>query len=277
MNTRRTQTYLAVASAIMVLGFRHGEGDDDKPITKEALAAAVAEAAARARQEATAEFQGVAQKNTELLEEVKGLKKIAKQIEGVDLPSLLDFKSKIENDAVLKLMSEGKHEEAIGKATEKLTSTYQAQLTEKDTALAELQALRQSDIQLIEELLIDGGAKDAFINAKGEPKAIDDAVLRARQIWKVEKNAATGKSELVARDGEGKLIQGAKGPLTMAEWSEGLKKTAPHLFPKSVSGDLGGEGGEGGSGGDLEAQIVAASANGDFKKLRELRKQRDGR
>lgn len=274
MNSQRSKIFLGLAVAMMAVNaVRHGEEGDPPvlPTTKEDLDKAIAAAVTAAETRVKSEFEGTATKNRELLDELKPLKALAKSVEGLDIEGLKELKGKIENDNILKLFSEGKHTEALEAATERLRVTHNAEKESLTTTITELQESNRINVELVDKLLIDGGSQSAFILAKGKPTAVDDVAARARQTWKVE------KGELVARNDKGEMIQGAKGPLTMAEWAEGLKKTAPHLFPDSEGAGLGGEGGGGGGDGGLEAQILAASAAGDMKKLRELRKKRDAR
>lgn len=239
-----------------------GSGASEDVFTKEDIEAAV--------NKAIEPYLGLQTKNEELMNDLKKSQKHLKQFEGVDIDKLRALQHQVENDEILRLMSEGKSSEAIEKATEKMQVTHQAELQKLQEALESTQTEAQSNAQLVQSLLVDGGAKQAFIEAGGVKTAQEDVASRAREIWQVE------NGEPVARDGNGNIIQGKEGPLTMSEWVAALKETAPHLFPPSEGGGMGGgEGGEGGS--SLEAQILAATARGDFAKLRELRQERDKR
>jgi len=94
-------------------------------------------------------------------------------------------------------------------------------------------------------LLID---TDVRKNAVGDAykvtdTAMDDVVMRAKTVFKVENGRA------VPYDGNNNIIYGKDGtnPMSVNEWITGLHKTAPHLFDKSAgSGATGGAFGTGG-------------------------------
>jgi hypothetical protein len=100
---------------------------------------------------------------------------------------------------------------------------------------------------------------------------VQDLVLRARATWSEDDDGT-----LVARDEKGDLITGKDGAITMNEWVESLKESSPHLFPRSKGAGLGGDDDDSSLEG-LDAQIIAASKSGDFKKLRKLREEREKR
>lgn len=237
-----------------------GGGGEKDTYTKEELAAEVTKQV-QARLEA--ETSGLKTKNKELLEKNSSLSALAKKLEGIDVDGLIDFKSKIDNDEILKLASEGKHSEAIEKATEKLRVTHGAEVTSLNEKLTSMTTERDNLKTNLSRLLVDGAATNAFIGEKGSETAIEDIVLRARNTFTVDESG-----DVIARDKDGKIIQGAEGPLTVKEWIVGLKKTAPHLFPESSGG-----GAQGGRGGDSdEAGMLAAAAKGP-KALREWKEK----
>jgi hypothetical protein len=85
----------------------------------------------------------------------------------------------------------------------------------------------------LNKLIIDGVATREFIAEKGEETAIPDVMRRVRDVFKTE------NGEPVARDAEGKLVAGASGaPLTVKEYIQSLRKSAPHLFPRSEGADM---------------------------------------
>jgi hypothetical protein len=220
---------------------------------------------------ATAPLQGLSTKNTELMSELKDARRSLKAFEGVDVEGLLALQKTVEGDEVLKLAAAGDHTGAIEKATERLQVTHQSEMTTINEQMASLRLEAETNTNLVQSLLIDGGAQQSFMEVGGRQTALEDVAARARKEWRVE------DGEPVARDENGLIRAGAKGPLTMSEWAANLKEIAPHLFPNSEGGDLGGgdSGAEGSN--SLEAQILAATNSGDFSKLRELRKVRDSR
>jgi hypothetical protein len=257
--------YVNKAWKVIFSNIGAGEGDDnpddktkDTPVTftQEQLDAKVAES-----------LGGIKTKNAELLESVKEANAKLLKFDGVDIEGLTALQKTIENDEILSLAAAGKHTEAIDKATEKLRVTHSAEI---DAATEEKTTLTQENVSLksrLSNLQIGGKVTSAFITEKGHDTAMQDVVTRANSIFQLE----DGSDDPIARDVDGKIIQGEKGPLTVQEWVISLKKTAPHLFPNSTSGDMT-DNKDGKVPTDIEAQILAASKDGQHEKVRELRK-----
>ena len=88
------------------------------------------------------------------------------------------------------------------------------------------------------------------------------------KLWNVE------SGELIARDGEGEMLKGEKGPLTMKEWTASLKTTAPHLFPASESAKIRRTNTGEVDLNDIDAQMVIAAKEGDTATLRKLKAEK---
>lgn len=264
---KNIHTVLA-AKKIILSPVGQGEGEPET-FTAEQVATKVAEANAVAIAAAKKDFEketaGLSKKNKELLETLTSTTEKLKKTEGVDIEALLALQTTIANDEILSLAAAGKHSEAIDKATEKMRVTHSAELEASKTELTKLLESSQKDKQLVDKLMIDGGSQSAFITAKGIPEAVADIALRARQVWKVE------DGELVARDSDGEMIKGEKGPITMAEWVEKLKTDAPHLYPASESAKLKGNKGGKVDLNDIDEQIIAAAKSGDTTLMRKLK------
>lgn len=102
----------------------------------------------------------------------------------------------------------------------------------------------------LETLLIDNAVKSAAIAAGVLPAAIDDVVLRAKNVFSLEKGLP------VMKDAKGEIVYGedGKNPMSVADWTKGLVKSAPHLFQGSQgSGATGGKGGQPTGGGNMTA------------------------
>jgi len=86
--------------------------------------------------------------------------------------------------------------------------------------------------------LIEQNVTAAAIRAGNiRPKAMPDLLERARQTFTVLEDG----SAIEARDEAGNMIFGNKGnPVSMDEWAEGLKKSAPHLWEPDKQGQPGG-------------------------------------
>lgn len=95
--------------------------------------------------------------------------------------------------------------------------------------------LEQANSQL-SLLLVDNVVKDAAIKNGVQPTAVDDVILRARGMYKVENGVP------VPKNAKGEVVYGedGKSPMAPDEWVKGLKKTAPHLFQGSSGGGASG-------------------------------------
>ncbi len=82
----------------------------------------------------------------------------------------------------------------------------------------------------LETLLIDNSVREVAAKIGVVPSAVDDVLLRAKTVFKVEDGAP------VAKDREGNTIYGKDGnsSLDIGGWLGGLKDQAPHLFGTSA-------------------------------------------
>jgi len=133
-----------------------------------------------------------------------------------------------------KLIKEGKLEEVVNLRVGQMKTTYETTINETKSALE----IANSQLQL---LMIDNQAKNEALKLGVRPEALDDIVLRARALFKLEKGVP------VPKDDKGNVIYGKDGttPQSMADWTVGLKKTAPHLFQGSQGSGAGGGNGTG--------------------------------
>lgn len=94
----------------------------------------------------------------------------------------------------------------------------------------------------LETLLIDNEVRAHAIKIGVAPTAVDDVLLRAKTVFKVEEGRP------VAKNDKGEVLYGKDGQNTLAvgEWIGGLKEAAPHLFqPSTGSGAHGNRGPQG--------------------------------
>jgi hypothetical protein len=105
----------------------------------------------------------------------------------------------------------------------------------------------------LESLLIDNKVREAATENGVLSSAIDDVLLRAKSIFKLEDGIA------VPYDNEGHVRYGKNGtdPMSVSEWVTGLSKNAPHLFEGSQDG-----GSQGGSSGGGSANVKPGTALG---------------
>lgn len=131
-------------------------------------------------------------------------------------------------------VTEGKLIKA-GKLEEVVNLRVDAMKKEKDTKIAELEAITSQQGGQLSALLIDNGVKSAAIKKGVLPTAVDDVVARARGVYVVENGAPIAKKGadvIFGKDG--------KTPMQPDEWIDGLKESAPHLFQGTQGSGAGG-------------------------------------
>lgn len=238
--------------------------DEGGTFKQEDIDAAVASAVAKANEAATTAEAGLKAKNEELLAESKANKTALKAWEGLEPEKVKGMLAHFDNDQDLKDIADGKHQDVIARRVEKTLAESTAAVEAAQTEATTNKAARETAELKVSELLIDSKIVAAFIAGGGDPGAVEDIKFRAQGHWKVE------ESELVARDEKGNLITGAEGPQKPAEWIEGLKKNAAHLFKPSKGADSG----EGDESGTSNADTIdSLLKSGDREKFRELRRK----
>jgi len=172
------------------------------------------------------------------------LEKMTDKFGNIDLEKYQELMDKAALDDGKKRITMEKVDDIVAERTTKMKEEHQNQvnaLTNNNTTLS----------GQLDSLLIDGAVRNAAVEAKVRPGALEDVVLRAKTTFKV----VDGKA--VAHDDKGNVIYGKDGtnPLNPTEWLGGLKTSADHLFEQSKGGGAGGgdnRGGDqnrGGSGG----------------------------
>lgn len=209
---------------------------------------------------------GLKAKNQELLGSLTETKKTLKQFEGINPKEVREMMDRLSKDEELKLMAEGKHEEAFAKRLEKTKATFQSQLESVSSEAEKYKTEFEKAQEQIRDLIIDQQVLGSFMKEKGLESAGPDVVNRAKAAFKIEDGVP------IARDKNGEIIRGKDGAITIEEWVASLKQSAPHLFPGSVGAGATG-GGPGGAGGDLTAKMEEAASKGDMATYRKLRKQ----
>jgi hypothetical protein len=253
--------HYAVAVANLI---PHGDGGNDDAPTKEQM-----EALQQQLSDAQSSITKLEDKNKQVIGEKKEIETKMKAWEGLDPENVRGLLDKFENDEELKLIAEGKHSEVIEKRIEKAEADFKSKLETLTTENGEYKTQLDAANATIKDLLINQNVTAAFVGEKGLESAIPDVVLRAKAEFQVE----DGKP--VARDGDGKIITGKEGPLTISEWVGNLKESAPHLFPASEG--AGGAGNRGGANqSNIDGKMAAAASAGnmtEYRRLRALKKQ----
>lgn len=146
-----------------------------------------------------------------------------KDVDPAKIQEMLENERKI---AEKKLIDAGDIDGLVNQRTATMKQTYEQQVSSLSKNLDT--ATRQ-----LETLLIDNTVREQATKVGVAPTAVDDVLLRAKTVFKVEEGRP------VAKDGQGNLIYGKDGnsSLSVSEWIGGLKEQAPHLFiPSTGSG-----------------------------------------
>ena len=130
-----------------------------------------------------------------------------------------------------KLIDAGEIDKVVEQRVGEMKSTYEGQLK----ALTEQNSVAQHQL---ESLLIDNAVRDAAVKSGVQPTAVDDVLLRAKATFKIKDGNA------VPVDAQGNVVYGKDGttPMSVVDWTTGLKKQAPHLFQGSQGGGAQGSG-----------------------------------
>lgn len=136
-------------------------------------------------------------------------KKYAQLVE-LEANGKLNGKSKDEIDAII--------QERVG-----------AMRTEYETTIDGLNKTVGTQGAQLNVLLVDNVVRQASSQAGVTGPAVDDILLRAKAVFKLEGGTP------VPHDEKGNVIYSNDGttPLSVSGWVNGLKKSAPHLFPGS--------------------------------------------
>lgn len=159
--------------------------------------------------------------NIDLKKQVEAL---TERFDGIDPEEARKLAEKAQRDKDKKLIDAGKVDEIV---TERVNAAKAGFDKERKTLE---DSNRKQAIQL-EGLLIDNAVREASSKSGVRSSAVDDVLLRARQVFKVVDGKAVGF------DGD-KELYGAKGdPMTVAEYiGTKLTEAAPHLFEPSQGG-----------------------------------------
>lgn len=154
-----------------------------------------------------------------------------KDVDPIKYRELINLDKQVREGELIKA---GKLDEVVNLRVGEMKTSLEAQIAEKDTVI------NQTTSQL-SILLIDNQVKSAALTLGIHPTAVDDIVLRARGVFTVDKGTPLPK------DASGNVIYGKDGstPMTIQDWAQGLKKTAPHLFVGSFGSGAGGGRGNG--------------------------------
>jgi len=245
-----------------------GDGDEPKPITKDEMLKAISDAVSENTSKLTSDFD---EKRKTLLAETKAAKEAAKQFDGMDIEQVKKMLSVYENDEEAKLIADGKIEEVIDKRVERIKADHES---EKATSVLELETVvkeRDNYKTMYEDKLVDIQFRTEAEKAGVLPKAIDDAVRRGADAFKIDT-----AGNLEARDANGELVKTEAGVLLSPKlFIEQLKTTHPYYWPQGQgSGATGATGDGGGTGDTIQNRMNAAAKSGDMTLYAKLRKEK---
>lgn len=191
---------------------------------------------------------GLAANRDEILSEKKTLQEKLEQMSNtwkdLDPEAVRNIMGRLENDEEAKLLAEGKTDEVIARRTERLQADHAKQMQNLEAKIAELTQNYEGATGTVKQLKVEGGLRQAAAELGLVPSAIEDALGRAMNVFKVSDDGS-----LIAEE-KGSTAYGKDGktPLTPAEWLESMKEKAPHWFPAPSGAGAGGGNGPGGKG-----------------------------
>jgi len=177
------------------------------------------------------------------------LKQQLEQFNGIDPTKYKELQGIEQQLKESKLVDAGKIDELVSVRTEQMKTQHSTEVNSLSDKLNV--ATRQ-----LESLLIDSAVRSASTTAGVLPTAVDDILLRAKSVFKIQDGQA------VPMNDKGQIIYGqdAVSPMTVAEWMKGVSKSAPHLFQGTTGGGgRGGKGGQGGQGGQNRTALQKIS------------------
>jgi hypothetical protein len=213
-------------------------------------------------EEATA---GLKNKNQELLNEKKKIQETLKDFENIDPEKAKEALNFLETNAEAQMIKEGKIDELLEKRTSNLKSEYETQLEEISQKLEETSTKSQTFENLYKNKMIEDGLREAALQAKVRPEAIDDIILRGSREFALGEDGS-----IESRDKDGKLRKTADDKiLTPYNWIDSLKKSHPHYWPESTSANFRGRAYNDPN--DYTAALAEAATKGDLETFRKLR------
>lgn len=242
-------------------------------LTEEQLQQKIAEAVNKVKEDSEAEKKALQDektalegeknalvgKNKELLGEKKKVSEQLKLFGDLDPERVKKMMSVFQGNEEAKLIADGKIEEVIQarlsnavKPVQDENEALKQALKEKEEELSSKLAKSESQVQQL-QTSIDNATIDKTIARLASAdnvhaSAIEDIQRRARDIFSVNDD-----SSLSARDPKGNLLKLNDEILTPEVFIKNLKKTSPHYWPASSSGNLSG------SAGDDDAALEAAN------------------
>lgn len=180
---------------------------------------------------------GLKAKNGELLGKLKEREERLKSFDGIEPDAVRNILKKFADDEEAALIAKGEIDQVLSKRTDRMKADYDKKLQ----AEAEAKARAESKAAKLAERTLAGALRDAAIKSGALPEALEDIVLRASMIWRLDDDG-----EPVARNGDEVILgKDGKTPLSPKEWAESLREAAPHLWPRATGTNAPGSNGTG--------------------------------
>lgn len=171
----------------------------------------------------------------------EALEKKLKEYDGIDVTEVHEMLKHFQSNEEAKLVKEGKIDAVIEKRMEKLRLDLERKLKAAEDA-AKAAGDRASRWT---QRVLDNHVREAAMKAQLHPNAIDDALFRARQSFKLNDEGAAVQE----KDGAVVLGKDGKTPYSVSEWLDTMRESAPHWWPASGNGGGAAAGQSGGGGG----------------------------
>jgi hypothetical protein len=186
----------------------------------------------------------------------KALNDLRKALGNEDPQKLMEARKKLQELEDKQLIDAGKLDEVLAQRTQRMQEDHAAQIAKFNEKLKE----REKEVGTLSEqlstVLIDGAVTAAAHKAGVKKSALDDVVLRARQVFRFENGKVVAK-----KDGTIQYGKDPNTPLAPEEWVGGLVKDAGHLFEPSNGGGSSGSVQRGQATGQIAVSKSAARAN----------------
>jgi hypothetical protein len=223
----------------------------DKKLLEDSIAAAV---------------DGLKLKNSELIGDNKKVKlaltALQEQFEGIDPAAVKALLSRAANDEETKLIAAGQ----IDQVVEKRVAAMREDMEKKLKVATDQVAKSDAFAARFRQRVLADAIRDAALKGGIEPTAADDAILRGSLVFQVDEEG----NPVALKDGAPIIGKDGKTPLTPAEWVEGLREKAPHLWPKAAGG---GANGSGASGAKKLSEMSEAERNAIYRESPEKYRQ----
>lgn len=194
-------------------GTSGGQGQPEKTFTQADLDKAIAEQVA-----------GLKNKNSELIGKEKELKAQLARFEGIDPDSVRAILKNFADQEEAQLIAQGKIDDVLAKRTQRMKNDYDKTVSKLQGDLDE----KNRRLTKFADRALSASVREVGANLSIHPSAFDDALLRAKSVFEIDDEGnAIAKDGVFGKDGK---------PLTLLEWFDSMKETAPHWFPAPTGG-----------------------------------------